>query len=286
MKVAFFGMGAMGLPMAKNLLRAGHEVHTAVHRSTAFVLELQEFENFRLYDGKNEAARGVDAVITILPGDAQVREFLMDEGFAENLTSETVLVDMSSCMTQTIQEVENYYKKYGLSVVDAPVSGGTSGAKNGTLTIFASGEQGAMEKIDPLFDVMGKTIFRLGSCGMGKAYKNLNNLLLAVNVTVVGEVFRIVQAQNIDMDLFYDVICASSGASTAFEKRWKKMQTQTFGGGFKLSLSRKDLKNALSLASDTPTPLASMTYELMLANSAFDNQELAAMCKLFEIKEG
>lgn len=283
MKVAFFGMGAMGLPMAKNLLRAGHEVYTAVHHSTSFISELQNFEGFTLYKERNSAAQDADAVITILPGDKEVKAFLTDDSFAKALKPNTIIVDMSSCMTQTIREVESYYEAIGIQVVDAPVSGGTGGAEKGTLTIFASGSYEALNTVQPLFEAMGKTVFQLGICGMGKAYKNLNNLLLAVNVASVSEVFRIAQSQGLDMDRLYDVICASSGTSTAFEKRWKKMQSQSFeGGGFKLSLSRKDLKNALALAGDVPTPLATLTYELMLANSAYDDQELAAMCKLFE----
>ncbi len=282
MKVAFFGMGAMGLPMAMNLLRAGHEVRTAVHRSAKFVEQLKGFDGFRLCGEKGEAVRDADAVITILPGDAEVAGFLMDDAFAGALAPGAVIIDMSSCKTQTIQQVELYYEQRGVPVVDAPVSGGTAGAEKGTLTIFASGDQSAQEKVRPLFEAMGKTIFQLGGCGMGKTFKNLNNLLLAVNTAATGEVFRIAQAQGLDMDRLYDVICASTGTSSAFERRWKKMQEQQFGGGFKLSLSRKDLKNALSLAEGVPTPLAALTYELMLANSAYDDQELAAMCKLFE----
>lgn len=282
MKVAFFGMGAMGLPMAKNLLKAGYSVYTAVHRSAAFVEQLNEFEAFTLCESPSQAAQGADVIITILPADAQIKAFLMDEAFAQAVKPGSVIIEMSSCMTQTVQEVEKYYQKRNVFVVDAPVSGGTAGAEKGTLTIFASGEQKALEVADPLFQAMGKTIFKLGPCGEGKTFKNLNNLLLTVNVAVVSEVFRIAEQLHLDMDLFYDVICSSSGTSAAFEKRWKKMTGQAFDGGFKLGLGRKDLGNALALAGSTPVPLSHLAYELMLANAKYDEQELAAMCKLFE----
>lgn len=282
--IAFFGLGAMGKPMARNLLKAGYQVRTCLHsKPPSFVEDLEQYAGFSLCRSKEEAAADAGVIITMLPGDPQILDFLVnDTAFAGSLSKGTVIIEMSSCTTQAVRQVEAFYASRGIAVVDAPVSGGTKGAEDGTLTIFSSGSPEACSAVRPLFEVMGKTIFDLGACGEGKTFKNLNNLLLNVNLLAACEVFHIASSMGLDMQKLYDVICSSSGASAAMKNRWTKMMSGSFEGGFRIALARKDLGNALKLAEQVPVPLARMTYELMLANNRLDDLDLAAMCKLFD----
>ena len=281
-KVAFFGLGAMGAPMAENLLKAGYTLHTAINRSRVAADDLAKRYGLSIFPSIPEAAKDVDVVITILPADAEVKATLIKEALAASLKKDAVIMDMSSCTTEAIREVEAWYAPKNIPVVDAPVSGGVGGAQKGTLSIFASGEKEALQTVRPLLEVMGKEIFDLGSCGTGKAFKNLNNLLSTINVVAITEMFHVAKKQGFDMDKLFNVICASSGASASFTNRFKKMLNAEFEGGFKLSLARKDVANAIALGQGVPMPVSKLVHELMVANCECDNLDMSAMCKLFE----
>ncbi|MGI6584850.1 MAG: NAD(P)-dependent oxidoreductase [Lutisporaceae bacterium] len=280
--IGFFGFGAMGGPMAENLLKAGYKIYTVFKRSPCVAENLSKKYDLTMLGSRAEVAKKSDVIITCLPDDTIVKSVLMEEEFAAAMKPGTVIIEMSSTTSAAICEVERFYLPKGVKVIDAPVSGGVSGAVNGTLTIFGSGETEALDSVRPILETMGNKVYSLGSCGNGKDFKNLNNLLLAVHTAAAAEVFHIAKKQGINLALLYDVICDSSGMSKAFATRFKKMMENDLEGGFKLSLGRKDLANALALAKTTPTPLARLVYELMLANSEYDNQDIAVMCKLFE----
>jgi 3-hydroxyisobutyrate dehydrogenase len=272
----------MGAPMAENLLKAGCTVRTAINRSRVTADDLAERYGLLILPSVPEAAKEADVVITILPSDAEVKSVLINDALAASLKKNAVILDMSSCTTEAIREVEDWYTPKNIFVVDAPVSGGVEGAKKGTLSIYASGEKSALQTVRPLLEAMGNEIFDLGDCGTGKAFKNLNNLLSIINVVVISEMFHIAKKQDFDMDKLFDVICAGSGASVSFKNRFKKMVNREFEGGFKLSLARKDLANAIALGPGVPMPVAKLVHELMTANSVCDDLDMSAMCKLFE----
>ncbi|MDR1049057.1 MAG: NAD(P)-dependent oxidoreductase [Synergistaceae bacterium] len=280
--VAFFGLGAMGAPMAENLLKAGCTVRTAVNRSRAAADDLAERYGLSILPSIPEAAKEADAVITILPSDAEVKSVLINDALAASLKKNAVILEMSSCTTEAVREVEDWYAPKNIFVVDAPVSGGPAGARNGTLSVFASGEKSALQTVRPLLEAMGNEIFDLGSCGTGKAFKNLNNLLTIINVAAVSEMFHAAKKQGFDMDKLFDVICAGSGVSASFKSRFKKMVNREFEGGFKLSLARKDIANAIALGQGVPMPISKLVHELLAANRACDDLDMSAMCKLFE----
>jgi len=281
-KIAFFGLGAMGAPMAENLLKAGHTLHTAVHRSRAAADDLVKRYGLLIFPSIPEAAKDVDVVITILPADAEVKAVLISEALAASLKKNAVIIDMSSCTTEAIREVEAWYASKNIPVLDAPVSGGVAGAQKGALSIFASGDKEALQTARPILEVMGKEIFDLGNCGTGKAFKNLNNLLMMANLVAFSEMFQVAKKHGFDMDKLFDVVCASSGASTSFKNRFKRMVNSEFEGGFKLSLARKDVANAIALGEGVPMPASKLAHELMLANCEHDELDVAAMCKLFK----
>lgn len=279
--IAFFGLGAMGEPMAANLLGAGYAVRTAIHRSRDAAGRLAG-QGLALFTTPAEAVSGVDIVVTILPADPEIKEFLINEEFAAAMKPGTVIVDMSSCTSACIRDVEAFYAAKGVPVIDAPVSGGVDGAAAGTLTIFGSGEQAAFDAVRPILGAMGREIYFLGGCGTGKAFKNLNNLLSVINTAVTAEMARIAVHEGLDLNLLYDVINASTGASVSFKARFKRMTAGNYEGGFQLGLARKDLANAIALGNDLPLPLAKLAHDILLSAKAYDKEDMAAVYKYFE----
>lgn len=280
MNVGFIGLGAMGYPMVKNLLEKNYFVtvydisREAVDRLVALGASGAETTQ--------ALARQSEIVITMLPADKHVKGVLIDESFAKALPRDAIIIDMSSCTTDAIQEVERWYKPYGIHVIDAPVSGGVEGAMNHTLSIFSAGDPKALSRVRPIFETLGKSIFDLGACGNGKAFKNLNNMITTCTTMVVSEVYRIARKQNYDLDKLYDMIMASTGMSRTFQARFKRMMNGNYDGGFKQMLGRKDLGNAIALGEGEPLPIAKLVHELMLANHEYDNYDMAVIARLFE----
>lgn len=281
MKIAFFGLGAMGEPMAAHLLRAGYSVSTAVHRSRAAAERLLPL-GLELCDCPADAVRSAEVIITILPTDKEVLSFLTDEAFAGAVTSGAVILEMSSTTTEAVQEVERFYADRGVQVVDAPVSGGVAGAQKGKLTVFGAGAPEAQAKVRPVLDVFSGTVYSLGPCGMGKTIKNLDNLLSMYNLMGLCEAYHIAMKNGVDPQLFYDVIGSNSGASRALTNRWFKLVNGEFEPGFTLRLARKDIKNALALGEGVPLPMSGLLYELMTAAAKYDDEDVNALRKLFE----
>ncbi len=279
-RIAFFGLGAMGEPMARRLLKAGFAVQTAIHRSRKAADALT---GLGLVIRESPAAAVADAeiVITMLPADAEVRAVLLQPAFMQALQQETVIIEMSSCQAATVQEVERSYRPLGVRLIDAPVSGGVEGAEAGTLTIFGSGEHLAILAVRPVLDVLGRRIHELGKVGSGKTFKNLNNLLHIINIMGVAEVFHVVRSEGIDPQLFFDVIGSSSGNSASFQSRFLRMAGEQFEPGFKIGLARKDVANALAVNPTVPMPVSHLVHQLMLAAAAWDDCDTAAISQLF-----
>ncbi|MDR1205906.1 MAG: NAD(P)-dependent oxidoreductase [Peptococcaceae bacterium] len=280
MRIGFIGLGAMGRPMAKNLLKAGHSL--TVYDVVPAAAEALAAEGAQTADSLAKVAASGEVVITMLPGDKQIKQVLLSDEFTANLKPGTVILDMTSCAPDSIVEVEGFYKPKGIMVADAPVSGNVEGAVAGTLSIFAAGDDAALKKVWPLLEVMGKQLFSLGACGTGKAFKNLNNLLSISNLVIISEMFHVAQKRGYDMDSLYDMICASTGMSMSFKNRFKRMVDDNYDNGFKLSLARKDYANALAMGEGVPMPVCKLINDLLLANSKHDDVDMAVICKLFE----
>lgn len=281
MKIAFFGLGAMGEPMAAHLLNAGHQVTTAIHRSRAAADRLTP-SGLMICDTPAQAVSAAEVVLTILPTDKEVLEFLTSEELADAMAPGTILLEMSSTTSAAVQQLERFYVSRGIYVVDAPVSGGIAGAQSGRLTVFAAGTAEAQQKVRPILDVFSATVYSLGPCGMGKTIKNLDNLLSMYNLMGLCEAYHIAVKNGVDPQLFYDVIGSNSGASRALTNRWFKLVNGDFKPGFTLRLARKDIKNALALGEGIPLPMSGMLYQLMTAASQFDSEDVNALRKLFE----
>lgn len=276
MKVGFIGLGAMGLPMAKRVIGGGHELLTTVHIRREPAAELAALGARVLPDAAAIAAES-DAVITIVPADAQLTETVLGErGLIHGFSSGKVLVDMTTATPMTLQAIEERLRGVGVEVLDAPVSGGTIAAANGTLTIMAGGDGALLERCRPLLETMGTTIIHAGPLGQGKVVKMVNQLMAAIHLLAIGEAFALGRRCGADPNVLYSTIKASSGYSKMMDLRLPGfLLNGSFAPGFKLDLMKKDVNLALESARSLGIPLSlgNVAGELFAAASAAHGAE-------------
>lgn len=261
--LAFIGLGAMGLPMAKRLLAAGFTVRSAVHRNKASAEEFAEAGG-RLFPSFAEAVKGTDLIISIVPGDKELTGLYGDPEFFSAVPQGVAILEMTSCAPSTMKKIAADYRSKTTAIVDAPVSGGTVGAASGGLTIFAAGEESLIAELEPVLNVLGKTR-RLASVGEGKALKAVNQMLAAVNMVAVAESFALAKRIGLDTEKMFDIVKESSGGSYVFSNKFTKLVKNDFAGGFKFRLMKKDLDIARNEAKGIRLPL------LELAGSIYDS---------------
>jgi len=256
MNIGFIGLGAMGLPMAKNVIAAGHRVYTMFHRRRAPADEIASL-GATILDSPAAIARNAEIVITIVPADAELKEIVFGpNGLLEAFGRGKVLIEMTTAMPETVIEVEKAIAGRGGRVLDAPVSGGTTGAANATLTIMAGGMPELLEEVRPVLETMGKNIIHVGPVGQGKVVKMVNQLMAAVNLLAMGEAFALGVRCGADPKVLYEVIKSSSGYSRMMDARLPGFLFEgKFEPGFKLDLMKKDVNLALGSAQALSIPL-------------------------------
>ena len=271
MRVGFVGLGAMGLPMAKRLVGAGHEVCTTYHTRREPAEALAAL-GARIVSSATEVARSADAVITIVPADAELREVVFgDRGLLGGWTPGKALIEMTTATPLTMAEVERGIAGAGGDVLDAPVSGGTPGAAQGTLTIMVGGRAPVLDRYRPLLECMGKQIVRVGEVGQGKVVKMVNQMLAAAHLLLIGEAFALGVRSGADPGTLYDVIRTSSGHSRMMDLRLPGFLLEGRSEpGFRLDLMKKDVNLALESARtlNVPVLLTSAVGQLLAAASA------------------
>lgn len=270
-KIGFIGIGNMGGPMAANLIGAGYAV-------TVYDINPAQVEKFAAdHDGTAapslaEVAANADIVITMLPTGPIVRSVVLEQeggALAAGLGDGGVIIDMSSSEPVGTRELSVALAGQGITLVDAPVSGGIPGAEKGSLTIIVGGDDEAViGRITPLLEVMGDNIFRPGPVGSGHAVKALNNLLAATNFLIASEAVLIGRKFGLDADTIVDIINVSSGRNSATLGSLKNyVLPRTFDLGFTAELMAKDVKIASDLANDVdvPAPVAKSVADLWAA---------------------
>jgi 3-hydroxyisobutyrate dehydrogenase len=250
--VGFIGLGNMGRPMALRLVRAGYEVR-------AYDLVQEAREALRAAgavaaESAAHAATGAKVVILMLPNSSVVRDVVTDAEFMQALDADALVVDMSSGEPAVTRELAAHLADRGIRMIDAPVSGGVSGAKNGTLTIMAAGTAEEVEVARPLLEVLGK-VFAVGPVGSGHALKAFNNLLSATHLWATGEVMAAGERFGLDPDVMLSVFNASSGRSGSTEAKWPRfVRSGSFDSGFSLQLMIKDMRIAMDLCAKEGVP--------------------------------
>ncbi|HZL40162.1 MAG TPA: 3-hydroxyisobutyrate dehydrogenase [Pseudolabrys sp.] len=209
-RIGFIGLGNMGLPMAQNLIKAGHSVE-GVDVSEAAVAKLVTAGGTSVETAKSAAARS-DVVITMLPSGKEVREvYLGSSGIVENANQGTLLIDCSTIDVETARAVATEAEKRGLLMLDAPVSGGVGGASAGTLTFMVGGSAQAFTRAESILQKMGKTIVHAGGAGTGQAAKICNNMILGISMIAVSEAFVLAEKLGLDHQKLFDISSKSSG---------------------------------------------------------------------------
>jgi 3-hydroxyisobutyrate dehydrogenase len=209
-RIGFIGLGNMGLPMAQNLIKAGHEVE-GVDVNPASVEKLKASGGVAVETAKIAAAR-CDVVVTMLPAGKHVREvYLGSGGIVENANPGTLLIDCSTIDVETARAVAVAADARGLLMIDAPVSGGVGGATAGTLTFMVGGSVQAFTRAQSILDKMGKTIVHAGGAGNGQAAKICNNMILGISMIAVSEAFVLAEKLGLDHQKLFDISSKSSG---------------------------------------------------------------------------
>jgi 3-hydroxyisobutyrate dehydrogenase-like beta-hydroxyacid dehydrogenase len=257
--------------MAKRVVGAGHRVFTTIHRNRAPAEELAAL-GARILPTPAEVARAAETVITVLPADAELKETVLGaDGLLRGFQAGKVLIEMTTATAITVLEVEAALAGVGGRVLDAPVSGGTTAAANGTLTIMVGGDADLLEQCRPLLETMGKTIPHVGAVGQGKVVKIVNQVLAATHLLAMGEALALGVKCGADPKVIYEVLKTSSGYSKMMDLRLPGfLFNGTFEPGFKLDLMKKDLNLAVDSAQALAIPLlfGSLAAQVFAAASA------------------
>jgi len=274
MKIGFIGLGIMGAPMVGRLLDGGHQV---------FANDLKPIQPEILEKGATavssakEAAEMGDVIIIMVPDTPDVEIVLFGEnGVAEGLSSDKIVVDMSSISPVETKEFAEKINAMGCSYLDAPVSGGEVGAKAGTLTIMVGGDQTAFDKVKPLFELMGQNITLVGGNGAGQTCKVANQIIVALTIEAVGEALLFASKAGADPAKVRKALMGGFASSKILEIHGERMINRTFDPGFRITLHQKDLNLALSNARKLRMALPNTAFAQELFNSvaAQGNAEL------------
>ena len=256
-RIGFIGLGNMGLPMAQNLIKAGHQVE-GVDVNPAAIEKLKAAGGAAV-DMAGVAAARADVVITMLPAGKQVREvYLGAGGIVESANAGTLLIDCSTIDVQTARDVAAAAEKKGLLMLDAPVSGGVGGATAATLTFMVGGSERAFVRAESILQKMGKTIVHAGGAGNGQAAKICNNMILGVSMIAVSEAFVLAEKLGLDHQKLFDISSKSSGQCWALTSYCPvpgpvptSPANRDYQAGFTAAMMLKDLKLAQAAAKAT-----------------------------------
>jgi 3-hydroxyisobutyrate dehydrogenase-like beta-hydroxyacid dehydrogenase len=254
-RVAFLGLGVMGFPMAGHLARAGHEV-AVFNRTRERAERFAALYGARAAPTPAEAARGARFVFVCVGRDADVREVALGpQGALRALDAAAVLVDHTTASAELARELEARAGERGVGALDAPVSGGQSGAEQGALSVMVGGEPGPYERALPLLRCYGREVRRLGPAGSGQLAKMVNQICIAGLLQALAEGLHFARAAGLDPEAVVDVISKGAAQSWQMENRHRSMLAGEFEHGFAVEWMRKDLGLALAEASRRGAPL-------------------------------
>jgi 2-hydroxy-3-oxopropionate reductase len=269
MKIGFIGLGIMGKPMAKNLLKAGYSlvVNDINKEAVAEVVASGATEAA----SAKEVAQQSDVVITMLPNSPHVQTVVLGEGgVIEGAKEGLIVVDMSSISPIVSREVAAELAKKGVVMLDAPVSGGEPKAIDGTLAIMVGGPEETFKVVEPILQVMGGSVTLVGEIGSGNTTKLANQIMVAANIAGMSEALVLATKANVDPEKVFKAIRGGLAGSTVLDAKAPLVLEGNFKPGFRIDLHIKDLQNAIDTASSvkTPTPISTSIIEMMRALSS------------------
>ncbi len=264
--IGFIGLGIMGRPMAKNLMKAGYPL--VVHsRSQGPVQELVG-AGAKAGSSPKAVAEQVDLLITMLPNSPDVELVALGKaGIVEADNRRLIFVDMSTISPIVSQKVAKALEPRGVRMLDAPVSGGEKGAIEGTLSIMVGGDKALFDQVLPVFQAMGKTITHLGPLGAGGFTKLANQIIVAMNLTALAEALTLAAKAGLDIELTLKALGGGLAGSRCLEQKTPNYLSHTFNPGFKIDLHYKDLGLIMeaSRALGVPLPTTAVVQELFNA---------------------
>ncbi len=276
MKIGFIGLGNMGSPMARNLVKAGHEL--VVFDMSAAAIERVVAAGAKAVTSVADAGKDADIVITMLPSSPHVRDVYLGSGnLLASVKPETLLIDSSTIDPHSARDVAAAAARKNIIMLDAPVSGGTGGAEAATLTFMVGGDTAAFETAKPILLKMGKNVVHCGAAGTGQVAKICNNMLLGISMIGVSEAMNLGAALGIDPKLLAGIINTSSGrcwSSDTYNPYPGAMEnvpaSRGYSGGFGVDLMLKDLGLAMDAAKQTKQSaiLGSLAHQLYQTWSA------------------
>lgn len=253
-RVGLIGLGAMGLPMSRNLLRAGFDLAVWARRPESATELLGEGATWA--ETPRELAQRSDVVILMVTNSPDVQELVLDRGLLDGAAPGTVIVDMSTIAPAVSRSLAEACSRQGVDFLDAPVSGGTQGAEAGTLTVMAGGKAEALERVRPVLEAVGGKIFHVGPSGSGEVIKLVNNMLVGVIAAATAEALVLGAKAGADVATMAGVVGASTGASWQLANQFPlRAFNGSFRPGFMTNLLAKDLGLALELGAETGAPL-------------------------------
>ncbi|MBN1777579.1 MAG: 2-hydroxy-3-oxopropionate reductase [Clostridiales bacterium] len=265
MKIGFIGLGIMGKPMAKNLVKAGYELIVSDKYAKNAVEELAA-EGAAAAETNAEVGAQADILITMVPNSPEVKEALFGEnGAAQTLRPGSIVLDCSSIDPVASREISVELAKKGVELMDAPVSGGEPKAIDGTLAFMVGGRPEIFNKVKPLLDAMGASAVLCGDTGAGNVTKLCNQIVVAVNIAAVAEALTLGQQCGVEPEKIFQAIKGGLAGSAVMNAKALMMMNQNFKPGFRINLHIKDLNNVVEAAAkyDSPIPLTQSVLEMM-----------------------
>lgn len=285
MNIGFIGLGLMGRPMALHLARAGHNLHLWARRPAS--LEPFTEVNAKVHASPAELAKHVEIVFTMVADAPDVQAVTLGEnGIAAGASPGLIIVDMSTINPNAAREIGVALAERGIEFVDAPVSGGETGAINAALTIMAGGKPEVFEKVRPLFEKMGKSVTLVGDSGAGQVAKACNQILTGVGVAAVAEAFNFATQSGVDAARVREALLGGFAYSRILENHGQRMLDRNFKPGFKAWMHQKDLRIIMEEAHrlGLMLPAAAATAQLFnaIVGSGMGEDDSIAALKLLE----
>ena len=265
-KIGFIGLGIMGKPMAKNLLKAGYSltVYDIVPEAVQAVVDA----GAKPGSSSKDVAAKSEVIITMLPNSPEVKEVVLGaNGVLEGAKPGTILVDMSSIAPLASKEIAEEAKSKGVAMLDAPVSGGEPKAVEGTLAIMVGGQKDTFEQVKDILALMGSSVTLVGQIGSGNMTKLANQIIVALNIAAMSEAMVLAAKSGVDPEKVYKAIRGGLAGSTVLDAKMPLALDGNFKPGFRIELHIKDLMNALDTAHEVgvPVPLSGAVMEIMQA---------------------
>ncbi|MBQ4431222.1 MAG: 2-hydroxy-3-oxopropionate reductase [Synergistaceae bacterium] len=257
----------MGKPMAKNLIKAGHDL-TVYNRSKSAVEDVVAFGKgkAKAADKASDVAMGAELVLTMLPNSPHVKSVMLEnDKVADFMQEGATFIDMSSINPMASREIADALAKKGIDMLDAPVSGGEPKAIDGTLSFMVGGKPEVFAKFEPVLKAMGSSVVLCGGIGAGNVTKLCNQAIVAVNIAAVSEALMLGKKAGVDPEAIYQAIRGGLAGSTVMDAKAPMIMNRNFKPGFRIDLHIKDLVNVMDAAKsvDSPIPLTVQVFEMM-----------------------